>query len=189
MPNYGNLESDTIWQAILRRLNGESRYTPEVMSSLLGETRLTAERQAQQQQAQANESLTQRGMLRAPLAAAANRDIQSSMYNSVLQAQNVINKAKIDADYQDKTAAIEEGIAWLNSLRTYIASMNATAAQKAAAMANIQLGYARLQQELAMMREQYAQQLQLAMLNNGGGGNPDNVNNPGSQPGGYTGGA
>jgi hypothetical protein len=45
--------------------------------------------------------------------------------------------------------------------------MASTQAQREVAMAQITLAYARLQQELDMMREQYAQQLQLLLTGQG----------------------
>lgn len=163
----GLLQSDLIWKAILARLNGETRYTPQVMSSLLGGLKTTAETQGQNSLEASNDDLASRGIARSGVAAAAARDITNNTANQVLQGKNAILKAKIDADYQDKSEAIKEAMDWLNSLRDYTARMAATQAQKDAAFANIALGYARLEQEMKMMREQYAQQLQWWQITNG----------------------
>lgn len=160
----GGLQSDEIWQAILARLKGESRYTPAVVSSLMGEQKTLAEGQAANQEQQLNANLTQRGMLRAPNQTEGYRSIRANVGTTLLQSNNQIKRAKIDADFEDKTAAINEGIAWLNSLRDYYARMAATSASKDVGMANVQLGYAQLQQQLQIIREQYAQQLQLLLL-------------------------
>jgi len=164
----GGPQADTIWQAILARLKGESRYTPEVMAQLIGATRGTAEAQARQRTAEAQEGYAARGMARSGLAAGAERAIRGDVYNQVAQANVQFQKAKIDADFQDKTAAIEEGISWLNSLRDYASRIYSTQAQREAAMANVQLGYATLQAQMDQLRERYAQQLQGLLLSGGG---------------------
>ena len=161
----GLQEGQTLWQSILGRLQGGTRYTPEVMASLLGQEKLSADQQAIQQTEAANADLAQRGLGRSPAAAAAIQRIGIGANASVLQGRNAIIRAKIDADFQDKSAAIDEGQKWLDSLRSYVASITATKAQRDAAMANIALGYARLQQELDVMREQYQQKLQFCLLN------------------------
>jgi len=163
------LQSNIIWQEILKRLQAPSRYTPHVMSSLMGGTKLAAEGAANRQEQAAMADMARRGVLRSGLAGAAFRDIRATTEGNILAERNKILKAKIDADYEDKTTAIKEGMDWLNSLRSFVASMSATAAQKDAAMANIQLGYARLTQEMQMMREQYQQQVNYWIITQGGG--------------------
>ena len=160
----GRVESSTIWQAILDRLNGGTRYTPEAMSGFLSEVKNTAEAQSANQAEEATAAAAATGMGRAPGLQRQLAGIRANTYGQVLSAKNQLMKAKIDADYQDKTSAIQQGLDWLNSLRTYTANMAATQAQKAAAMANIDLGYARLNQEQNSMREQYAQQLAMMGL-------------------------
>lgn len=160
----GASQADVIWQAILKRLNSPSRYTPEVMSGLLGQTRLSAERQAATRLDEARAGLVHRNMLRAPFAAAAERGIRGDVYAQVLAMQNNIARAKIDADYNDKTAAIQEGMEWLNSLRQFVAQTSATAAQREIGLANINLGYARLAQEMEVLRESYQQKVQFCVL-------------------------
>lgn len=164
----GQLASEELWKTIMARLNGQTRYTPEVMSSLLGGVKTTAEAQGAQALKQSDADLALRGIARSGVAAAAARDINQNTANQILQSKNAILKAKIDADYQDKSQAIRDGLDWLNSLRDFVARMTATKAQKDAAMANIALGYARLQQELAILAEQWKQQLTLIQLQGGG---------------------
>lgn len=164
----GQLASEELWKAIMARLNGQTRYTPEVMSSLLGGVKTTAEAQGQQLLKQSDADLALRGIARSGVAASAARDINQNTANQILGSKNAILKAKIDADYQDKNQAIRDGLDWLNSLRDFVARMTATKAQKDAAMANIALGYAKLQQELELLREQYALQTQLWLVQNPG---------------------
>lgn len=157
-------QSNTIWQQILQRLQAPSRYTPEIMQSLAGETKYTSEMAANRLTEQSNADLAARGILRSGPAAQAQRDIRATVAGQNQQGWNTILRAKVDADYQDKTQAIKEAMDWINSLRDYIARSAATAAQKDAAMANVQLGYARLTQEMEQLRESYAQQINLILL-------------------------
>jgi hypothetical protein len=154
--------SDTIWQAILGRLEGGTRFTPEVMDKLLGSVKSGAERSAAAQSEQAEADFARRGLSRSSLAGRAQQQIRGDLAGTVLNTEAQLQRAKIDADYQDKTQAIQDGMNWLNSLRSYTASMTATQAQKQAAMANIELGYKQLQHQTDTMRESYSQQL--AML-------------------------
>lgn len=162
-----SLQSDAVWQAILARLNGKTRYTPEVMSRILGQTKTAGEAQAANQEQEYTSNLASRGIARAPIANEGYRQIRAGVGTQVMAMQNNLIKAKIDADYADKTEAINEGIAWLNSLRDYTARMAATSAQYKIGMANVNLGYAQLAQQLQIVREQYQQQLQLLLFQAG----------------------
>lgn len=159
-----DLASDSVWNAIMARLNGGTRYTPEVMDSLMGQIKGTAEAQASNQRDEAMADAAARGMIGAGATGATMRGIRANVGNQVLAGKNQLIRAKIDADYQDKTEAIKSGIEWLNSLRDYVSRMAATQAQKEAAMANITLGYARLSQEMDMMREEFAQRIASGQL-------------------------
>lgn len=157
-------QAQVIWQQILARLNGGSRYTPEVMQQLSSQSKSDQEAQASRLTEQSNADLASRGILRSGIAAAAQRGIRADVSTAAMGNNTQILKAKIDADYQDKTQAISEGMNWLNSLRDYVARVSATKAQYDVGMSNITLGYARLQQELETMREQYLQQVNLLVL-------------------------
>lgn len=158
-----NLQSDVIWQQILKRLNAPSRYTPEVMSGFMSEAKLRGDQQQNLQLQASDESLQRRGILRSDIAAGAEREIRGQASTALLSEQNKLNRAKIDADFQDKSQAIKEGMDWINSLRDYVARMSGTKAQYDVGMANVQLGYARLAQEMDYLREQYAQNLTLCI--------------------------
>jgi hypothetical protein len=151
--------SDTIWQAIQARLEGGSRFTPGVMDDLLGGVRSQAEGAAGRAAAESAAAMQRRGLSRSTIAGSEQRQIRTSLYGNVLQADVELKKAKITADFQDKTQAINDGMNWLNSLRSYVSSMTATAAQREVAMANIQLGYQQLQHATDMMREGFAQDM------------------------------
>lgn len=158
-----NLQSDIIWQEILKRLNAPSRYTPEVMSAFKGEIKGQGDRERELQVQASDESLQRRGLIRSPIAAEAERQIRGNVSQGMLAENNKLMRAKIDADYQDKSQAIKEGMDWINSLRDFVARSSATRAQYDVGMANVQLGYARLQQEMSMLREQYTQNLSLCI--------------------------
>jgi hypothetical protein len=108
--------------------------------------------------------LAKRGILRSSIAVDDARDIRGKVGSTVMAEQNRVNIAKVEADYADKTAAIQEGLAWLNSLRSYVAQSAATAASREVGLANIALGEQRLRQEMDMIRETYQQKLQFCVL-------------------------
>ncbi len=170
--NYGGVGvnspySQKVWKSIMDRLNGESRYSPEVVSALQGQIKMQAEQGKTQQTDEALANMASRGMARSGNQNAVFRDINARASGQVLGAQNDIAKAKIDADFQDKSAALQSAQQWLDSMRQYTATMTGTQAQKEAAMANISLGYARLKQEMDMMREQYAMGMNSTMFGGG----------------------
>lgn len=153
-----------VWNAILARLNGGTRFTPEVMAQLLGSIKSQGEATARGQAEESNADLASRGLARSGIAARQNQSIRAGVGSQVLQARAGLEKAKIDADYQDKSEAINEGLNYLGQLRQQVTSMYATDAQRQAAMAQIALAERQMQQQLLIFREQYAQQLQSAQL-------------------------
>ena len=160
-----NSASGKIWEQILGRLEGgESRFTPEIMDRLRGGMRLDAESGAARATAEAQEGFQSRGLGRSSMAAGAERQIRTDLYSGVAQSESALARAKIDADYQDKSQAIDDGMNWLNSLRNYQLGMAATEAQREAAMANIALGRETLAQRMDELRERHAQELQRAGL-------------------------
>jgi hypothetical protein len=159
--------SQEVWQAIMGRLKGGTRYTPEVVSSLLGEAKMQAGQGKTQQTEEALANAARRGMARSPTQNAMFRDINARASGQLLNTRNQISRAKIDADFQDKTEAINSAQKWLDSMRDFVARMEGTQAQREAAMANVTLGYARLRQEMDKMRELYAQQLNSSLFGGG----------------------
>lgn len=157
-------ESKTVWDAILGRLQGGSRFTPEVMDALLGSVKSSQEGAARRAGQQAESDMARRGLSRSSLASAAQTQIRTGLEGNVLESKAALAKAKVDADFQDRTQAINDGMNWLNGLRSYWAAQTGNANQREAAMANIELGYKTLAHETNQMRERYAQQLQMLGL-------------------------
>lgn len=152
-------QNDFLWQALLKRLEGGSRFTPDVMSSLQGDIKRSSELQSRTAQEQSNADLASRGLARSGIAADQAREIRQGASGQVLQARSALLKAKVDADYQDQSDTLNQMQNWLNSARQSVLQSRATEYQKQIAMAQIELGYAQLQQQFDILREQYAQQL------------------------------
>ncbi len=166
-PLPGNLAADELWKVIQGRLSGrDSRYTPEVMSRLMAQTKTTAEGQASSQMQQADEDMASRGVLRSPSQNAARREIRGTVSGQVMGTQNDLNKAKIDADYQDKTTAIQEAQTWLTQLQNYTIQNQQNATTRELGLANIELAKQRLAQEATLAQQQYSQAIQLAQMSN-----------------------
>lgn len=164
VPDPAGGQAQVVWEALMQRLAGGSRYTPEVMASLLGETKQTAEAQANRQTEESNADLARRGLSRSTIAAEGQRQIRANVYAQVLARRNEILRAKIDADYQDKSETLNEMMNWVNSLRDFTARQFSTQSSRDVGMANVNLGYAQIQQQMNMLRERYAQQLSLLQL-------------------------
>jgi len=77
----------------------------------------------------------------------------------------LIEKAK--SDTMLKVQGIQMAQAWLGQRRQYILGLEGTQAQKELGMAQIRLGYARIQAEIRMT------QMQINAMGSGGGGGPD----------------
>lgn len=161
---FHNAENDFLWQQLMEDLKKGSRFSPEVMASLLGETKLGAEQASNAQLEQSNADLATRGVARSGFAADQAREIRANASNQVLAARNQILRAKVDADFQDHKSTLDAMQAWLNNSRQQVLQWNATQAQKEVALAQIELGYQQLQQQFDILREEYSQKLALAGL-------------------------
>jgi hypothetical protein len=152
--------SGPVWDAILKRLQTQgSRFTPEVMAAIMGSIKTGAENNATTQEEEYNANLATRGLARSNVANEGYRQIRAGVGQQVQQTQAGLLKAKVDADFEDHNSAIQEGVQYLGQLQSYVASMTATQSQKEVAMAQIQLGYQQLAQQLQIFREEYAQWL------------------------------
>jgi hypothetical protein len=146
------------------RLSQGSRWNPETLATTLGAVKAGAEDQATAQTQDYNQNLASGGLARSAVGNQGYRDIRANAGNQVLQARSQILKAKVDADYQDQTDTLGKMQDWINGRRNAILTSNQTEAQKRIALAQIQLGYTQLQQQLDMLREEYAQKLSLIGL-------------------------
>jgi hypothetical protein len=140
-------------QVIRRGLNGPSRYTPEVLSQLLGQARLTAEGGVEAQQDALDEDLARRGVARSGVGAEASRLIRQNAANQVSATSAQLTQSKIEADYQDKVTAIQQALDHVNSLRSYTLQSQSNAYQRDAQMANIRLAYDQIANAMREARE------------------------------------
>lgn len=159
-----NSQNDYLWQALMDRMTQGSRYDPATMATLEAATKESAEGAAQSQTEDLNNNLASRGLARSGVATPGYQAIRANAGNQVLQAKSTILKAKIDADYQDQSDTLAKMQDWINGQRSAVLTSNQTEAQKQIALAQIQLGYSQLQQQMDMLREEYAQKLALAGL-------------------------
>lgn len=160
---FGN-QDDFLWKALMDRLSQGSRWNDTTLATVLGDVKAGAESAADSQTDDYNQNLAQRGLARSEVGNQGYRDIRANAGNQVLAAKSQILKAKVDADYQDQSDTLAKMQDWINARRNAILSSNQTEAQKRIAMAQLQLGYAQLEQQMNMLREEYAQKLSLVGL-------------------------
>lgn len=155
-PGAGFGGIDAQLQALISgNLNGQnSRYSPSVVGHLLSGAKASAEDQNQQNRQQIMEDAAARGVLGA--GATGNALIASSIgaNRQVADARNKIESDKINADFQDKRAAMQDAFEYLNSARDWAYKQQMTAMQRQQFDANLQLAYARMQQEWDQMQAQ-----------------------------------
>lgn len=146
-------QANSLWDEIM---NMQSRYSPEVMQRIMaGAKRQGATAGANARDA-VNRDMIARGMGRstdaANAAAGAARSAEAGVVNPV---STQLATEKVKADREDKIMKLQAMQNWINSARSHIQAMNATAAQKEVAMANLDLSEKRLAQELKMQQNQF----------------------------------
>jgi len=143
--------SGTIWDQIRGDLEGgPSRYSPENMAAIEADQFARVRRQEQLQLEESRRDAAMRGgggsISRSGGQAAALRGIRSGTGQQILANRSNIAQAKIDADYQDRQAAIKNAQNYLNSLRQYMLQSDMNSIQREQlsaqiAMANKQLSW------------------------------------------------
>lgn len=147
--------------AMLRRIiegqlqNPTSRYTPENMQRLLGQTRATAEDQRQRVADQVTEDAAARGVLGSGATGTALANAAIAANRTVAGEQANLDRAKIDADFEDRRAAMQDAFNYLNSARDWAYKQQMTALQRQQFDANLALAYARMQQEWDQMQAEW----------------------------------
>lgn len=148
---YSTLEK-MLQDALEGMLKGQpSRYNPQTMQMLYGGLRSQSESNIARQQAAVKANAAQRGMSRAGQTQAQLADVRRGVEAGELQNQISIQKSKIDADYQDKVAALDRAQRFLDSARDFAYKMKMSAQQQAQFNANLALAYAQLQQQWDML--------------------------------------
>jgi hypothetical protein len=164
--DFANLLQKNL-EAMLR--GGESRYNPQAVQGLLAAIKQRVESSKSTQQRQAAEEAAGRGMSRSGRTgtnlAAIGRGAEAQFTG---EYANVL-KNKIDADYQDKVAAIDRSQKYLDSLRDELYRRDMSAIQRQQFQANLDLAYAniRAQREALDSNQQYGKDMLAAQYGYG----------------------
>lgn len=135
-------------------LAAPSRFTPEALQSLYGQiTQQASGRIARGSQAVRAEA-ARRGMQRAGSTAAALRGVRDVAETERGSANVNVQLTKINADYQDKVAALDRAQRYLDSLRDSEYRMLLASEQRRQYDANLALSYAQLAQQRSLLEMQ-----------------------------------
>lgn len=132
-------------------LNSPSRYTPEVLQSLYGNNAAASSSRIARESAAVNENAAERGISRSGQVDASLRAVRSGAEDARGQANLAVQVQKINADYEDKNAALDRAQKFLDSMRDSEYRYTLLGEQSRQFDANITLGYASLANQRALL--------------------------------------
>lgn len=152
-------EMTNYWKQLTQQSG--SRYTPEAIAALEADQFARARAQEKQQLAAARQDMAQRGVARSSNMNSAVRQIGVGTGQAIMQNRADIMKRKIDADFQDKQAAIQNAQNWVNSMRDYLLRGDANAIQREQIAAQMRLAQMNIDAQRQQLQQQYQNQLGL----------------------------
>jgi hypothetical protein len=147
------------WWKNLIQQGPQSRYTPEAMAALEADQFSRARAQEKLQLGQSRQDQAQRGVARSANQGAATRQIGVGTGQQILQNRAQIQRQKIDADFQDKQAAIQNAQNYVNSMRDYILRGEGNAIQREQIQAQIRLANMNITAQKSAMEQNYQNSL------------------------------
>lgn len=159
---------NTIWDQIQRDLlGGESRYDEEAMARLEADQFARARRQEELQLEESRRDAALRGTSRAGEQGAALRGIRSGTGQQIMANRAQIQQEKIKADFEDRQAAIQNSLNYLNSLREYMLRSDMNSIQRESLAAQIAMAEKQLRWQTAENDRAYQRNLSTYALTNG----------------------
>lgn len=155
-PGGGDMQE---WWKNLIQKQGDSRYTPEAMAALEADQFSRARAQEKQQLQQSTADIAQRGVRGSASQNAARRQIGVGTGQQIMANRADLQKKKIDADYQDKQAAITNAQNYVNSMRDYMMRMEGNSIQREQIAAQIRLATQNINAQKDMMEQGYQNNL------------------------------
>lgn len=141
-----------------------TRYTPEAMAALEADQFSRARAQEKNQLDQSRQDMAQRGTARSASQNAAVRQIGVGTGQQIMQNRAQVQKAKIDADYQDKQAAINNAQNYVNSMRDWLLRNDSNAIQREQIQAQIRLATQNIAAQKDMLEQNYQNNLSTNFL-------------------------
>ena len=165
-PGGGDMQE---WWANMIKQTPTSRYTPEAMAALEADEFARARRQEKLQLEQARADQAQRGVSRSANQNAAVRQIGVGTGQQIMANRADLMKRKIDADYQDRQAAIKNAQDYVNSMRDYMLRMEGNAIQREQMAAQIRLAQMNINAQKEAIEQNYQNSLAMTYATGGMG--------------------
>jgi hypothetical protein len=140
---------------------GQTRYSPEVMQDLYAGEKRTTEAQVANDTQGVNEDLAARGLYRSPVGADIAADVRRSGDARFSEGTRNIRIEKAKQDFEDRLSAVDRAQKNIDQLRSYLAQLDMTQAEREKLKATIELGYARIDAEMKMLMKQLASNKEL----------------------------
>lgn len=148
-------------------MSSPSRYTPEALQALYGEITRAREGAVRRGNADVRANAAGRGMSRAGSVDAALRGVRAGAEQQAGAANVGVMQAKITADFQDKSAALDRAQRYLDSLRDNEYRYMLTSEQRRQFDANLALAYANLNQQKSQFNAQLQSNWDMLRANQG----------------------
>ena len=162
--------SSQIQSVLSGMLSGQdSRYNPQAVQGLLAAIKQRIESSKGTQVRQAQEEAAGRGMSRSGRTGTNLGAIRRGAESQFTSEYSGVLKSKIDADYQDKLAAIDRSQKYLDSMRDELYRRDMSAIQRQQFQANLDLAYANIayQREALAKSQQYGKDMLAAQYGYG----------------------
>lgn len=138
-------------------LSGDAtRYSPQVMEWLAGQSRAGAEAQGAQNMDALNTELASRGVARGNYGVTQAQGMRAQTDQRFSNEMAGHRVTKVQADFEDKLSAVDRMLKYVNDLQSYAAQLNMTEADREKLEATIKLGYEQLRQQMLMLDKQLA---------------------------------
>lgn len=155
-----------ILQHIQDMLSGkDAPYSPDRVEYLKGEAFRTAQGRSQAQRQQLDEDLITSGMFNSGARVRGRQDIVRGADTQYSQARGQILSTAEEQNFRARADALDRAQKWLDAKRQYLLQKESNDIQLRIGLAQIKLGYARIQAERDMLTQQLA-------ARGGGGGSP-----------------
>jgi len=141
-----------------------TRYSPEAMAAMESDQFSRARAQEKLQLDQARGDMAQRGVSRSRSQNAAVRQIGVGTGQQIMANNADLAKRKVEADYQDKQAAIKNAQDYVNSMRDWLLRNEGNAIQREQIAAQIRLATQNIQAQKDMLEQNYQNNLSSSFL-------------------------
>lgn len=157
----------TLRSEIEASLRAPSRFTPEALQAMYGEIARQSSGAIRRGERGVRQNAAQRGMQRAGSTDAALRGVRDAAEQRRGAEGVNVQMAKINADYQDKTGALDRAQRYLDSLRDNEYRWALMGEQRRQFDSNLALAYANLNQQRSMLQMQLQSQWDMLRANQG----------------------